>query len=47
MTISPVDTSVLGKPVTFRNGIKAPNVFLKVSGVLGLQTGVAGFLTCP
>jgi hypothetical protein len=26
-----VDVSVLGKPITFRNGMKAPNVFLKVS----------------
>jgi 2,4-dienoyl-CoA reductase-like NADH-dependent reductase (Old Yellow Enzyme family) len=29
MATSTADVSVLGKPVTFRNGMKAPNVFLK------------------
>jgi len=31
MTTSDVDVTVLGKPVTFPNGLTAPNVFLKVS----------------
>jgi len=31
MTTSDVDVTVLGKPVTFPNGMTAPNVFLKVS----------------